>query len=81
MNRAYLLSLDEALRDLSPESSDEHVTDLAKRVRAIIAREEGKGGESEALGRKRDEAAAAAARHEFSAAKSVDEQEETEKVQ
>lgn len=76
---------------MSPESGDEHVTDLAERVRAIIAREEGEvgmeagngtGGQSEAVRRDRDETAAvaAAARHEFSSRESVDEQEETEKV-
>lgn len=88
MNSAYLLSLDEALRELSPESGDEHVTDLAERVRAIIAREqqgqseEGAKTEAEAavmMSRERNEKASA--RHGFSSAESVDEQEETEKVQ
>ncbi|KAF3762497.1 ChaC-like protein, partial [Cryphonectria parasitica EP155] len=37
LNREYLLHLDTALQDLSPESGDEHVTDLSARVRAIIA--------------------------------------------
>lgn len=38
LNRAYLLSLDEALRELGPESQgDEHVADLSARVRAITA--------------------------------------------
>lgn len=91
LNRAYLLSLDEALRELSPESGDEHVTDLSGRVRAIIARGEGqgegKGGDGgvgaraavgKAVSRRSDEAAAA--RHEFSRAGSVDAQEETEKA-
>lgn len=83
MNSAYLLSLDEALRELSPESGDEHITDLADRVRTIIAREQsGEGAEAEAeavLSREREENASA--RHGFSSAESVDEQEETEKVQ
>lgn len=87
MNHAYLLSLDESLRELSPESGDEHVTDLAERVRAILAREEkdakaeggnGIGGQSTAMSRETNEAAAA--RHELSRGESVDEQEETEKV-
>ncbi|KAJ4397109.1 hypothetical protein N0V93_001333 [Gnomoniopsis smithogilvyi] len=87
LNRAYLLSLDESLRELSPESGDEHVTDLAERVRALIAREEGEGvaeggsgtgGQGEAVSRETGETAAV--RHEFSRAESVDEQEETEKV-
>lgn len=72
MNRAYLLSLDESLRDLSAESGDEHVTDLAGRVKAIIAREEGQVGA---------EVEAAAARHRFNSVQHVDEQEQTEKVQ
>lgn len=42
-NRDYLLGLETALDELSPESGDEHVTDLSNRVRALIA------GESESL--------------------------------
>ncbi|KAJ4422800.1 hypothetical protein N0V82_002579 [Gnomoniopsis sp. IMI 355080] len=89
LNRAYLLSLDESLRELSPESGDEHITDLAERVRAIIAREEGRagaevgngaGGQSEAVSGEKNENAAAAARNGFSRRESVDEQEETEKI-
>ena len=34
-NREYLLQLEEALWTLSAESSDEHITDLANRVRAM----------------------------------------------
>lgn len=34
-NREYLLHLEDALNHLSPESGDEHVTDLARRVRAL----------------------------------------------
>lgn len=83
MNSAYLLSLDEALRELSPESGDEHVTDLAERVRTIMAREQqGQSGGAKAdavVSREQDEKASA--RHEFSSAESVDEQEETEKAQ
>ena len=37
-NKDYLYGLDQALRDLSKESSDEHVHDLAKRCRDIEAR-------------------------------------------
>lgn len=43
LNRAYLLSLDEALRELGPESRgvrDEHIEDLSARIRAIMEREE-----------------------------------------
>lgn len=34
-NKDYLLGLDVALEELSPESGDEHVADLARRVRAL----------------------------------------------
>ncbi|KAG6012718.1 hypothetical protein E4U54_007324 [Claviceps lovelessii] len=34
-NREYLYELDDALRELSPESGDEHVSDLARRVRCL----------------------------------------------
>ncbi|KAK4234303.1 ChaC-like protein-domain-containing protein [Achaetomium macrosporum] len=42
LNRDYLWGLERALHELSPESGDEHVTDLSTRVRAIAAREEEK---------------------------------------
>ncbi|RYP14856.1 hypothetical protein DL765_006074 [Monosporascus sp. GIB2] len=68
-NRDYLFGLERALDELSPESGDAHVTDLADRVRAIEARRgEGAGGGDEA------------ASHEFKKVDSVDEQEETEKA-
>ncbi|RYO87256.1 hypothetical protein DL762_003417 [Monosporascus cannonballus] len=68
-NRDYLFGLERALDELSPESGDAHVTDLADRVRAIEARrEDGAGGGDEA------------ASHEFKKVDSVDEQEETEKT-
>ncbi|KAM0743147.1 hypothetical protein ACQRIT_003324 [Beauveria bassiana] len=35
LNRDYLFGLDAALEKLSPESGDEHVADLARRVRAL----------------------------------------------
>jgi cation transport regulator ChaC len=35
LNRDYLLSLETALDNLSPESGDEHVKDLANRVRKL----------------------------------------------
>ena len=34
-NREYLLQLDSALLQLSPHSRDEHISDLARRVRAM----------------------------------------------
>lgn len=35
-NREYLFMLDLALNDLSPDSGDRHIHDLAERVRAIV---------------------------------------------
>lgn len=35
-NVEYLLKLEEALNHLSPDSGDDHVTDLAKRCRSIL---------------------------------------------
>lgn len=86
LNREYLLGLNEALRELSPESGDEHVTDLSDRVGLIIAREEGKtlvGENGEVLEKmvSRESNEAAAARHKFGRVSSVNEQEETEKAQ
>lgn len=40
-NKEYLLELETALEELSTESGDGHVRDLAERVTAIAAREEG----------------------------------------
>ena len=37
LNKDYLYGLDTALQELSPESGDEHVSDLATRVRALEA--------------------------------------------
>jgi glutathione-specific gamma-glutamylcyclotransferase len=39
LNKDYLFSLEQALDELSPESGDAHVTDLADRVRGIITAE------------------------------------------
>ncbi|KAF7959560.1 hypothetical protein EAE96_001176 [Botrytis aclada] len=41
LNRDYLLSLDVALDELSPESGDDHIKDLANRVRKIVERQGG----------------------------------------
>ncbi|KAK4042072.1 ChaC-like protein-domain-containing protein [Parachaetomium inaequale] len=46
-NRDYLWGLEAALDELSPESGDEHVTDLSNRLRAVAAREEEKKKEEE----------------------------------
>lgn len=40
-NKDYLFELETALNNLSPESGDEHITDLANRCRAVLARESG----------------------------------------
>jgi glutathione-specific gamma-glutamylcyclotransferase len=69
-NKDYLLSLDRALDELSPESSDAHIKDLAERVRAIEVRKPGfsaKGVTSAAVG------------SELKKVSSTDEQEEVEK--
>lgn len=63
LNRDYLLSLEVALNELSEESGDYHVTDLAKRVRRL----DGKGSTGNAV------------EHELKKVGSTDEQEETEK--
>lgn len=80
LNRDYLLGLEEALNKLSPESGDEHVTDLSNRLRGIMAREEAAaskdGGDVEAVVSQ----ASAASHHGFERASSIDEQEETEKT-
>jgi glutathione-specific gamma-glutamylcyclotransferase len=41
LNKDYLLSLEKALDELSSESGDGHIKDLANRVRAIEARHSG----------------------------------------
>ena len=41
LNKDYLLSLNQALDELSLESSDEHIKDLADRVKAIEAKKPG----------------------------------------
>lgn len=43
LNTDYLLNLDTALNDLTPESGDVHIHDLAKRVRAL-QKESGQAG-------------------------------------
>lgn len=74
LNRDYLLELEKALGELSPESGDTHVTDLSDRLREIErkiksgdAKVNVKGGPLHVS-------------HEFAKASSVDEQEETEKA-
>ncbi|KAI6093936.1 ChaC-domain-containing protein [Hypoxylon rubiginosum] len=72
LNRDYLLGLEKALDELSPESGDAHVTDLSNRVREI----ERKRREGDLV----VEGFEHPVSHEFKKVSSVDEQEETEKV-
>ncbi|KAI1356791.1 ChaC-domain-containing protein [Xylaria sp. FL0043] len=74
LNRDYLLELEKALDELSPESGDAHVTDLSNRVREIERRN--KGGEVQNGVNGPPEPVS----HEFKKVSSVDEQEETEKA-
>jgi len=70
LNKDYLLSLETALVELSPESGDGHIQDLADRVRAVEVREAGHSARratTEAVGSKLRKVG------------STDEQEETEK--
>ncbi|TGO53577.1 hypothetical protein BOTNAR_0292g00150 [Botryotinia narcissicola] len=69
LNRDYLLSLDVALDELSPESGDDHIKDLANRVRKIAERQ---GVEAEASYTDDID-------HGLKKVSSTDEQEETEK--
>ncbi|KAI1382322.1 ChaC-domain-containing protein [Hypoxylon crocopeplum] len=72
LNRDYLLSLERALDDLSPESGDAHVTDLSDRIREIERKR--RDGELQVEGFEHPVS------HEFRKVSSVDEQEETEKA-
>jgi glutathione-specific gamma-glutamylcyclotransferase len=70
LNKDYLLSLDQALDELSPESGDGHVKDLAERVRAIEPGKLGIGTEGVSSG---------AGRLDLKKVGSTDKQEEVEK--
>lgn len=72
LNRDYLWELEKALDALSPESGDEHVTDLSTRVREIRA--------SYKVDSDQVDEPISPTTHEFRRVKSVDEQEETEKA-
>lgn len=90
LNRDYLLGLEKALNELSPESGDEHVMDLSNRVRAVAARykSEGKADPTDEIDTTTEvieadgttEATHDEHHHQFRRAGSVDEQEETEKT-
>jgi cation transport regulator ChaC len=69
LNKDYLLSLEIALDNLSPESGDGHITDLANRVRRI-------GQAAHVDGR---QVAGEVVEHELEKVGITDEQEETEK--
>lgn len=94
LNRDYLLELEKALDALSPDSGDEHVTDLSNRVRAIAAaaareeEQEARHGQGQADNILRAHTPVNVSpellhqhHHEaFRRAGSIDEQEETEKT-
>lgn len=75
LNRDYLLELERALDELSPESGDAHVTDLSNRLREIERRVPNGAGAGSGVNGHAEHLA-----HEFARAGSVDEQEETEKI-
>ena len=72
-NKDYLYQLDQALDELSKESSDEHVNDLARRCREIEAKADGEGA-SEKM---QDEDVKGSGMRKVG---STEEQEETEKA-
>lgn len=71
LNKDYLLGLEKALDELSPESGDGHVKDLADRLREIEKRESGL--------RSAEISSKEAVSAELKKVGSTDEQEETEK--
>lgn len=70
-NRDYLLELEKALDDLSLESGDGHIKDLASRLRAFEAQQKGRGILDENL--------TSTIGSELKRVSSTDEQEEVEK--
>ncbi|KAH8884018.1 ChaC-domain-containing protein [Thozetella sp. PMI_491] len=87
LNRDYLWGLEQALDELSPESGDDHVSDLSNRVRAVAAREDGVQGDQRFTDKILRSLPPVVhvrysedVRHEFKGAGSIDEQEETEKT-
>ncbi|KAK0612960.1 ChaC-like protein-domain-containing protein [Bombardia bombarda] len=80
LNREYLWELEKALEELSPESGDEHVTDLSNRVRAVAAQDGENGSKSSQTPVNVDTSAEQPIHHDFRQIKSIDEQEETEKT-
>ncbi|KAK3396540.1 ChaC-like protein-domain-containing protein [Sordaria brevicollis] len=93
LNRDYLWGLEKALDELSPESGDEHVTDLSNRVREVAERYKREGRPDPcAIEDEESETTTTTTEadgttetthhehHQFRRAGSVDEQEETEKT-
>ncbi|WYZ42914.1 hypothetical protein EsH8_VI_000613 [Colletotrichum jinshuiense] len=78
-NIDYLLGLEKALNELSPESGDVHVTDLSDRVRAVIAAEHKASGAGAAQPHLPGPSPPSAVSDNFKQETSVKEQEETEK--
>ncbi|KAK0730635.1 ChaC-like protein-domain-containing protein [Lasiosphaeris hirsuta] len=82
-NQEYLLRLEKALNELSPESGDEHVTDLSNRLRAFMLVQRERSGDSTSRTDSqilRSPHPVNSHHHDFKRASSVDEQEETEKT-
>lgn len=48
-NREYLLNLEHALTSLSPDSHDEHISDLARRIRQMVPAHDSAAEGAEAL--------------------------------
>ncbi|KAK5632979.1 hypothetical protein RRF57_008693 [Xylaria bambusicola] len=74
LNRDYLLELEKALNELSPESGDAHVTDLSNRLREIERRIQNSGAKV-AVHEPPEPMS-----HEFTKVSNMDEQEQTKKV-
>ncbi len=82
LNKDYLWGLERALDELSPQSGDEHVSDLSGRVRAIeeaLQRQLESGGSPANIMRSPPPVISHHHHHDFQKVSSVDEQEETEK--
>jgi glutathione-specific gamma-glutamylcyclotransferase len=83
-NREYLWELEQSLDKLSPESGDEHISDLAERVRQIHQREKKERQGAEHVGGAESLAPvrlpSSQPQDDMHKVRSVEEQEETEKV-
>ncbi|KAM0330008.1 hypothetical protein ACHAQA_004177 [Verticillium albo-atrum] len=77
LNTDYLFNLDQALDELSPDSGDDHIRDLTRRVRAIIAAE-GPDADAEAEAEVKAHDGASSHHADFQRVTSTEEQEETE---